>query len=588
MLNFSVSFFLCNLVLIVLTGLLLLFKKLLRNHISPRIQYRLWIFLFVSLAIPLLPTDLSRFSPGNLLHFGGLTDNSMAYSADATSVTSLRIPEDFAVSVTERAFPGASRFFLCLWATGMIAVVLFFLRSWLYFSRIRRSSLPLENLQVQKIFRKCKKETDIRYTVRIHTTPFLKSPVTSGILMPTIYLPLHMISEYPEEDLRHMLLHELMHCRQKDAVMNLLACAAEIVYWFNPLIWISVRKMRLEQEIACDSAVLDLLKETEYARYGHTLINHAEKCRLSPFPFFSGIGGNIRQIRTRIRNIAGYHRETRRQKRIGILSCTLTLLLFLGSAPALSVRASDDYYDFDPAGKQIVSLDLSELFQEYNGSFVLYDSRENVWQIYNSDAARERISPCSTYKIYAALHGLENGIITPQNSKMSWDGTDYPFDVWETDQDLTSALQNSVNWYFQNIDTRLGIHSIREFLRKIHYGNQTAGNDPKLYWTDQSLKISPIEQVEFLRKLHDHQLPFSAENMEAVKKSLCLGQTAEGSFYGKTGTGQVNGQNVNGWFIGYLETSRNVYYFATNIQNSSDADGNRAAEITAEILSLLL
>ena len=54
---------------------------------------------------------------------------------------------------------------------------------------------------------------------------------------------------------------------------------------------------------------------------------------------------------------------------------------------------------------------------------------------------------------------------------------------------------------------------------------------------------------------------------------------------GKTGTGRVDGQDVNGWFIGYIETADNAYFFATNIGADSDATGGNATEITMSILS---
>ena len=106
----------------------------------------------------------------------------------------------------------------------------------------------------------------------------------------------------------------------------------------------------------------------------------------------------------------------------------------------------------------------------------------------------------STYKIYDALLGLESGIITPEDSDMTWNGEDYPFDAWEANQTLSSAMKNSVNWYFQSIDSQLGFHSVKSFLQKIQYGNQQTGSDIDLYWTDLSLKISPIEQVNLLKK----------------------------------------------------------------------------------------
>jgi len=63
--------------------------------------------------------------------------------------------------------------------------------------------------------------------------------------------------------------------------------------------------------------------------------------------------------------------------------------------------------------KNISTIDLSNHFNGYQGSFVLYDTNQNAWNIFNIENAKERIAPNSTYKIYDALLGLESGIITP-------------------------------------------------------------------------------------------------------------------------------------------------------------------------------
>ncbi len=55
--------------------------------------------------------------------------------------------------------------------------------------------------------------------------------------------------------------------------------------------------------------------------------------------------------------------------------------------------------------------------------------------------------------------------------------------------------------------------------------------------------------------------------------------------YGKTGTGRVDEQDVNGWFVGYAETQNGTYFFAANIQGDADANGTNAANITASVLS---
>ena len=117
-------------------------------------------------------------------------------------------------------------------------------------------------------------------------------------------------------------------------------------------------------------------------------------------------------------------------------------------------------------------VDLSSYFGEYEGSFVLYDAGADSWMIYNEDTAGTRVSPDSTYKIYDALLGLEKGIITPEDSGMAWDGTEYSIDAWNSDQDLDSAMGNSVNWYFQSIDHQAGYSEVAGFYHEIGYGNE--------------------------------------------------------------------------------------------------------------------
>ncbi len=102
---------------------------------------------------------------------------------------------------------------------------------------------------------------------------------------------------------------------------------------------------------------------------------------------------------------------------------------------------------------------------------------------------------------------------------------------------------------------------------------------------ESSLKISPIEQVELLIRLQNQSLGFAPENVKAVKDAIHISSSSFGNLYGKTGTGRVNGQDINGWFIGFVESTENTYFFATNIHAADYADGSAAAEITLSLLS---
>lgn len=247
-----------------------------------------------------------------------------------------------------------------------------------------------------------------------------------------------------------------------------------------------------------------------------------------------GISGNIKQLKGRILNIASFHQPTFKQKIRGYLICIFVSTIIIGCIPILSAYASDQTgYHFDTTEKNITQLNLSSNFGDYTGSFVLYDQSADKWNIYNMEHASTRVSPNSTYKIYDALLGLESGIITPEHSTFTWNGEPYPFNSWEADQDLTSAIHNSVNWYFQAIDSQAGFEAVRTFLQTINYGNQNTGTNLNLYWTDFSLKISPIEQVELLQDFYQNNFHFDSKNIQAVKKALLLSTTSSVLFTGK-------------------------------------------------------
>ena len=96
---------------------------------------------------------------------------------------------------------------------------------------------------------------------------------------------------------------------------------------------------------------------------------------------------------------------------------------------------------------------------------------------------------------------------------------------------------------------RLGASDVYSYVQEIGYGNENMSGDFSSYWMESSLEISPIEQVELLTKLQNNSFGFAPENINAVKDAICLSASDAGTFYGKTGTGRVNGQDVNGWFL---------------------------------------
>ena len=592
MANFMIRFFICNVFISGIIGILLLVKRIFKNSLSSRMQYNLWFLLLGLLAVPFIPFRFIGL-PQIFSWLGSLRSSpssgagtNIAGTAEALTTGNTNWMNDFTLSVNSKTPSIAGYILLGIWIVGILAMIILVIKSSLRLHTLEKSALPLQNQEVHRLYHRCLEEMGIHRDIPVYSTAFLKSPIIIGLLKPCIYLPIHLISDYDETDMRYILLHELQHYKHHDAIANYLMNLAGVVYWFNPLVWYALKEMRNDREVACDTSVLKMLEEDAYEDYGNTLINFAKKVSLTPFPFAAGLGGNMEQIKRRIINIASYEKPTFMKRIKGMTAFMLTAVLLLGFAPFISTYAADgSHYQWDSSSENVSYVDLSTYFGEYEGSFVLYDLENDAWSIHDMEHATLRVAPNSTYKIYDALFGLEEEIITPENSFIAWNGETYPFEAWNADQTLQSAMNSSVNWYFESVDERLGAANISNYIEEIGYGNENISGDFSTYWMESSLKISPIEQVELLTRLQNNSLGFAPENINAVKDAICLSSSDAGTFYGKTGTGRVDGQNVNGWFIGYIETVDNTYFFAINIGADSDATGGNATEITMSILS---
>lgn len=234
----------------------------------------------------------------------------------------------------------------------------------------------------------------------------------------------------------------------------------------------------------------------------------------------------------------------------------------------------------------IHQLDLKDqFFKKYDGSFILYNENENSYSIYNEKLVNERLSPLSTFKIANSLIGLESGVIKDKDYIYKWNGSNYPIESWNKDQTLETAIANSVVWYYQRLAQNVGEKAMQEYINKLDYGNKDISGGISKFWLSSSLKISAKEQVEFLKKLYNNQLPFSTDNMQMVREIITLESNEGSTLSGKTGTS--GGDNELGWFVGIVTKDKNNYYFATNILGGKAVSGSKAKTITLEVLKYM-
>src|SRR5262249_39543439 len=128
--------------------------------------------------------------------------------------------------------------------------------------RTRRDGLPW--LERRKLIQSLASECGVRRKVEVLLHGGIPGPLTCGIWRPAIMLPVEA-SEWNEADLRRALVHELEHVRRGDWAIQLAARVTCIFYWFQPLVWVALRRLSLEAERAADDAVVESAEHTEYA-----------------------------------------------------------------------------------------------------------------------------------------------------------------------------------------------------------------------------------------------------------------------------------------------------------------------------------
>jgi beta-lactamase regulating signal transducer with metallopeptidase domain len=96
-------------------------------------------------------------------------------------------------------------------------------------------------------------------------------PAVIGVLRPIIVTPADFEARFDAEEQRIVLAHERAHLAQGDPWINAFVVLIQCVNWFNPFVHIGARALRIDQELACDAAVL-AQAEGLRRRYAETIL----------------------------------------------------------------------------------------------------------------------------------------------------------------------------------------------------------------------------------------------------------------------------------------------------------------------------
>ena len=226
--------------------------------------------------------------------------------------------------------------------------------------------------------------------------------------------------------------------------------------------------------------------------------------------------------------------------------------------------------------------EVEEVFKKYKveGTIVIESLNKKKIHIYNDKRASELFSPASTFKIPHSLIALNEGIVK-KDSVIVWDKKIREYESWNKDQILLTAFKSSCVWCYQEFASKIGVEKYKKYLKELNYGNKKIGDDVTRFWLDESLEITTFEQIKFLKRFYTNNLPFKIEDINLLKEIMIDEKNENYTIRAKTGW-----EWKYGWYVGYVETKDDVWFFSTNIDTKSKDDLPKRKAITLEVLKI--
>ena len=252
-------------------------------------------------------------------------------------------------------------------------------------------------------------------------------------------------------------------------------------------------------------------------------------------------------------------------KAITILALVVLTACSAGEESKMQTAKNEqDKRDIVPAFQQI--LDSANV----SGSILVYNPAKGIYYSNDFERCERGHLPASTFKIPNSIIALETGVMEDDSTLIKWDGQKRRFASWEKDLYFRDAFHVSCVPCYQEIARKIGVSRMKDYLAKFNYGHMIVDSATiDLFWLEGESKINQFEQIGFLARFYNSELPITKRTEGIMKQLMVIEGNDSYRLSGKTGWSVRNGNN-NGWFVGYVETGNKVYFVATNIDPRVD------------------
>jgi TonB family protein len=337
----------------VLICLILFVKFVVSKKWPPWWHYSLWLLLLVRMLVPLeFENRLNVFNFVPTVQTHQVSELISSPSPETEMPAPPMVLEPHVVK-DELRF-AVTKSIPVIWFTGALVLGICIIFETLSFWRNVRRRPKVTDPAILALLSECKRRMRIRRNIDIIVTDNVRCPALFGYFRPRLLLPEGVFEKLSDRELSYAFMHELGHLKRHDIGVSWVVSFLQVIHWFNPVVWLAFYQMRVDQESACDSAVLSRMNPRQSADYAKAIVGFLEKfCHNCQLPALAGVLENRSQMKKRIAKIVQYRKTSLKLSFTAfILFVSAGFLLFtLTGVAAVKTEA--------PPGMEMASFEIS-------------------------------------------------------------------------------------------------------------------------------------------------------------------------------------------------------------------------------------
>jgi beta-lactamase regulating signal transducer with metallopeptidase domain len=311
-----------NLLIIVLLAI----DFVLRKRVRAVFRYCVWMLVFVKLILPptfSLPMGIGYWLGGILPNQQSIsqliskmffaepvtrTVNDQVYGV-VTEMTPIQPSQTFSETLVPTVNEASilnmitwQTIIFLAWLTGVIVFSILLINRMFFVRHLIAQSKPVKN-QLADVLNRCREQVNLSRNVEMRLSENIQIPAVCGLFRPVVLMPVSLLEKLSSDKLRTVLIHELVHIKRSDLFVNFVQTILQIIYFYNPFVWLTNVIVRRIRERAVDEMALIALGEGA-KNYSNTLIDIAEmvfrKPTFSMSLSFIGIAESKKALERRI------------------------------------------------------------------------------------------------------------------------------------------------------------------------------------------------------------------------------------------------------------------------------------------------